>query len=311
MPNLLAPFPYFGGKRLIVDDVWRRLGTPDQYIEPFCGSAAMLLGASKVAPLEVICDGNGFIANFWRATKYQPQEVARWADYPVSHIDLGASHIWLMEQRERIGSALQDIEWPGDAKAAGRWLWGQCCWIGSGWCDWNKPGQVPHTSDAGRGVQAIGQVPHTSSAGRGYDSLWTSSGRAAWVWLHKLADRLERVRIVHGDWTRCLNNHFGGERTAVFLDPPYLGYEEPYGAQASGIDDVVRWARDNGHLRIALCGHVEDYDLSGWEQMPWSRGRLTYGGGDTTDKECVWFSPPCEKIKRKARQLHLFEGAAE
>lgn len=48
---LLAPFPYFGGKRKIVEAVWSRLGTPKQYIEPFCGSAAMLLAAPRRAEL--------------------------------------------------------------------------------------------------------------------------------------------------------------------------------------------------------------------------------------------------------------------
>jgi hypothetical protein len=136
MSTLLAPFPYFGGKRSVAAEVWQRLGLPTQYIEPFCGSAAVLLAAPKPAQLEVVCDGSGFIANFWRATKYQPAEVATWADYPVSHIDLGARHVWLMAQRDRIGAELQDCDWPGDAKVAGWWLWGQCCWIGSGWCDW-------------------------------------------------------------------------------------------------------------------------------------------------------------------------------
>ena len=318
----LAPFPYFGGKRSVAAEVWKRLGDPAQYIEPFCGSAAILLAKPKPASLEVICDGSGFIANFWRATKHQPAAVAEAADYPVSHIDLGARHVWLMAQRERIGDALQDTDWPGDAKAAGWWLWGQCCWIGSGWCEWDKVGKVPHASNAGRGIQAIGKVPHAGNAGRGIqaigkvphasdagrgiqaigqvphagnagmDHLLTSSGRAAWVWLHKLANRMERVRVVHGDWSRCLNHHFGGDDTAVFLDPPYRAYEAVY-STAPIADAVCAWARENAHLRIALCGHLGDYDLPGWDAVQWSRGRFTYSGKKTTDLECVWYSPPC------------------
>src|SRR3990167_8154103 len=197
--QILAPFPFFGAKRNLAPDVWARLGSPSQYIEPFCGSAAVLLAAPKPAALEVVCDGSGFIANFWRAVKHQHAAVAEAADYPVSHIDLGARHVWLMGQRERIGEAMHDPDWTGDDKVAGWWLWGQCAWIGSGWCDWDKrPCKVPHVSGAGRGVQAIGQVPHVGNAGMGYDALLTSSGRTAWVWLHKLATRLKRVRIVHG-----------------------------------------------------------------------------------------------------------------
>jgi DNA adenine methylase len=297
--TLLAPFPYFGGKRSVAADVWARFGTPKQYIEPFCGTAAVLLAAPKPASLEVVNDGSGFIANFWRATKHQADEVAAWADYPVSHIDLGARHRWLMAQRDAIGAGLHDPDWPGDAKVAGWWLYGQCCWIGSGWCDWF--GKVPHASDAGMGVQAIGKVPHASDAG-----MMTSAGRTALVWLRKLADRLERVRIVHGDWSRCLNHHYGANDTAVFLDPPYRAYESVYGGATAVADEVAAWASEHAHLRVALCGHAGDYDLPGWDAVQWDRGRLTYSGSTTTDKECIWYSPACI-----GRNADLFSRVAE
>ena len=315
----------FGGKRTIAIDVWERLGSPTQYIEPFCGSAAMLLAAPKTASLEVVCDASGFIANFWRAVKNQPGKVAEWADYPVSHVDLGARHRWLMEAREPLAPLLQDADWPGDAKVAGWWLWGQCAWIGSGWCEWSghnsattpngripapggdggpgqgygspgaakRYGKVPHASNAGMGIQAIGKVPHVSDAGVGDAVLWTSAGRTAWKWLHELADRLERVRVMHGDWSRCLNHHYGASDTAVFLDPPYRAYERLYGTEAPVADAVAAWAKEHPHLRVALCGHVGDYDLPGWDAVQWSRSGNTYGGDKTKDAECVWYSPGC------------------
>jgi hypothetical protein len=318
--TLNAPFPAFGGKRQIAPEVWSRFGHVKQYIEPFCFSCAVLLSASEPASLEVIGDQNGFVANFWRATKHQPASVAQHADYPVSHVDLGARHVWLMAQRERIGKELQDPNWPGDAKVAGWWLWGQCCWIGSGWCDWSALGQVPHAGNAGKGIQALGQVPHAGNAGMGIQALGqvphagsagmgellTSSGQAAWVWLHKIARRLERVRIVHGDWARCLNHHYGGTDTAVFLDPPYLSYEKLYACSDPVAKAAEAWARENPSIRVAICGHDGDYDLPGWELLRWSRGRHTYGGNKTTDIECIWFSPACLKPDRM-RQISLFD----
>lgn len=315
--TLLSPFPYFGGKRTVADGIWKRLGSPSQYIEPFCGSAAVLLAAPSPAALEVVNDASGFIANFWRAVKHQPAAVAEAADYPVSHIDLGARHIWLMAQRDRIGAEMHDPDWPGDAKVAGWWLWGQCCWIGSGWCDWDREGD--DATSAGMGVQAIGQVPQYNETGRGIlgigkqtpwadGELMTSCGRTAWRWLHKLADRLERVRVVHGDWTRCLNNHFGGNDTAVFLDPPYRAYEKLYGVNDPVADSVAEWARENANLRIALCGHRGDYDLPGWDAVEWDRGRLTYAGGKTTDQECVWYSPAC--LGRETYDLFQYHAPA-
>jgi hypothetical protein len=363
--QLLAPFPWFGGKRKVAADVWARLGSPKQYIEPFCGSAAILLAAPTVASLEVVGDMNGFIANFWRAVKYQPGKVAEWADYPVSHIDQGARHVWLHRRRESIAEGLMDAEWPGDAQAAGWWLWGQCSWIGSGWAEWDRAGepgsggQIPHVSDAGRGVQAIGkvphvgnagvgvqaigkvphvgnagrgvqaigQIPHVSNAGKGVQAigqiphvgnagmghLMTSAGRAAWEWLHRLADRLERVRIIHGDWSRCLNHHYGGVEggaVAVFFDPPYRAYEGLYSAGEKAVADAVaEWAAEHAHLRIALCGHAGDYDLPGWDAVAWKRDRATYGSTKTTDAECIWYSPACPKPERRG-QIGMFDTEA-
>lgn len=323
-----APFPWFGGKRTVTADVWKRLGKPKQYIEPFCGSAAMLLSAPEPASLEVAGDLNGFIANFWRAVKHQPGEVAKEADYPVSHIDQGARHRWLMEQRDRLGAELQDADWPGDARVAGWWLWGQCSWIGSGWCEWS--GKIPHVTDAGRGVQAAGKIPHVGNAGRGVQAagkiphvsnagmgdLLTSGGRAAWVALHVLSERLERVRLIHGAWDRCLNRHYGGASTAVFLDPPYRAYEALYGIGegASVAGAVEDWARENADARVVLCGHLGDYpslDAAGWDCVPWKRQRLTYGGGETTDKEALWYSPACLPAAPKFRQRDLFANEGE
>ena len=256
---------------MIASEIHRRFGNPLQYIEPFCGSAAVLLAAPEKASLEVIGDVNFYIANFWRCLKFQPEAVYHSQDYPVSHIDLAARHRWLTDASRTIAlqKNLEDPEWIGDAHIAGWWVWGQCCWIGSGWCE----SQIPHASDAGRGVLE---------------------------WFFHLSQRLERVRVNHGDWTRMLNHHYGGKDTAIFFDPPYRNFEALYHKTADRLvaDAVAVWCRENEtECRIALCGHAGDYDLPGWEIMPWSRGRLTYGGGKTTEKEMIWFSPTCLKPK--------------
>jgi hypothetical protein len=145
-------------------------------------------------------------------------------------------------------------------------------------------------SDAGRGVQALGKIPHVSDAG---PQLWTSSGRTAWFWLHQVAARLERVRVLHGSWDRCLNHHYGGENTAVVLDPPYTEFTEVYGKIEDVAQAVAAWAREHAHLRIALCGHRGDYEMPEWDVLEWERASNTYAGTATRDAECVWFSPAC------------------
>lgn len=133
---LKAPFPYFGGKRRVAALVWERLGDVDNYIEGFCGSAAVLLARPHDPRIETINDADCMVANFWRATQQAPELVAEFADGPVNEVDLHARHRWLVlsdeakEFRRRMRSEPDYF----DAKVAGWWCWGLCCWIGGGWC---------------------------------------------------------------------------------------------------------------------------------------------------------------------------------
>jgi hypothetical protein len=167
-------------------------------------------------------------------------------------------------------------------------------------------GKVPHVSDAGRGIQATGQVPHVGNAD---PSFWTSSGAVAHRWLSILAARLERVRVVHGSWDRCLNNHYGAERTAVYFDPPYENFEGLYGVKNNVAQDVAAWCRENANLRIAISGHVGDYELPGWDAVQWERGGNTYAGAGTKDLEMIWFSPACLPAQGP-KQRSLFDEPA-
>lgn len=132
-----APFPAIGGKRRIASLVWERFGDVSNYIEPFCFSAAVLLNRPTSPRIETINDANHFVANFWRATAADPDAVADAADWPVNEADLHSRHRWLVYSDEARALAYKIKESPDyfDAKVAGWWAWGACCWIGSGWCE--------------------------------------------------------------------------------------------------------------------------------------------------------------------------------
>ncbi len=74
--KLKAPFPYFGGKRKVTDVIWKVLGDVENYVEPFLGSAAVLLGRPTPPKKETVNDKDCFLINFWRAIKHNPDEVA-------------------------------------------------------------------------------------------------------------------------------------------------------------------------------------------------------------------------------------------
>lgn len=132
--TLKAPFPWFGGKSRVALLVWQRFGAVRNYVEPFAGSLTVLLGRPTPPKVETVNDIECYLANFWRALAADPEQVAHYADYPVNEADLHARHRWLVATgRARVEQLRTDPEF-FDAKIAGWWVWGQCLWIGSGWC---------------------------------------------------------------------------------------------------------------------------------------------------------------------------------
>lgn len=321
--TLAAPFPYFGGKSNACDTVWRAFGEVDNYVEPFAGSAAMLLGAPDGKRTETINDADGFVANFWRAVAYDAEAVAEHTDWPNNEADLFARHSWLVRQSRALLEYLHgDPNWY-DAKIAGWWCWGACNWIGSGWCSgtgpWVHDGtalvdvrKLPHLGNAGRGVNR--KLPHLGDAGRGVNRqlphLSAGQGsRAAYIldWFALLQARLRDVRVACGDWSRVLTESVTTRHgmTAVFLDPPYTKGEMDYTAGGVGgvlADEVRAWCQANGSntdLRIVLCGHAGEHDeliAHGWHTRDWTARKgyaLTDEAVENSASETIWCSPAC------------------
>lgn len=317
-----APFPYFGGKSTIAADIWKRFG-PDvsNYVEPFAGSMAVLLARPNWTPeqraTETVNDANGFVSNFWRALKHAPDEVAFHADWPVNENDLHARHAWLVREHiETLGPRLEGDPEYYDVKVAGWWVWGMCCWIGSGFCSGNGPwqaigGQLVHLGDAGMGVNR--QLVHLGNAGMGEAG---TGEQGLYAWMQALAERIERVRVCSGDWSRVMGPSVTEKHgtCSVFLDPPYsdeagrvMGlYATDDGSVAH---DVRRWAiehGDNQQFRIALCGYDSEHGKhmpDGWEAWAWKAhggfGSQGSGAGrDNAMREVIWFSPHCLNVER-------------
>jgi DNA adenine methylase len=305
--DLRAPFPWFGGKSRVAALVWQRFGNVPNYVEPFAGSLAVLLGRPRHHPpsVETVNDLDAYLANFWRAVRSDPDEVARWADYPVNEADLLARHAWLLSLADFRARMRTEPDY-FDPKVAGWWLWGICSWIGSGWCT-HAAEQLPHLGDAGKGVHRR-KLPHLGDAGR---------GAAILDYMGELAERLREVRVACGDWTRVLGDSVTVKHgvTGVFLDPPYSEDEHTvdYAAGTGNVAaDVREWARENGGnrlLRIALCGYEGEHEMPGWHEVAW-KARGGYGsqsdgrGRENARRERIWFSPHC-----LAPELDLF-GAA-
>ena len=312
--KLKAPFTYFGGKSTVADIVWSALGDVKHYIEPFFGSGAVLLNRPNYDPkkhIESVNDKDGFICNVWRGLQFNSDEVAKWCDWPVNHIDLTARKKKLIaNEKYLVENLAKDDKWH-DPLLAGYWIWAACCWIGSGL---TQLGQIPHISYGGNGVHTLGQIPHISYGGNGVHALGkrphisdggngvhalgkrphiSDGGKGVqepyntniYSWFRDLSERLRYVRVVCGDWTRVCGGNWQDTigLCGMFFDPPYGvtdRYTKIYHHDSTDIaKDVMEWCIDRGgkeSYRIVLAGYDEYEELKnhGWTSFNWK----TQGG---------------------------------
>lgn len=312
--TLKAPFPWFGGKSRVAPLVWERFGQVRNYVEPFAGSLACLLGRPQPSEgTETANDLDGFVANFWRALAADPEAVAHHADWPVNENDLHARHSWLLTQTDSLRPRLEGDPDFFDAKIAGWWVWGVCCWIGAGFCSGKGPWKVAevdgarqlvHLGGAGRGVNR--QLVHLGDAGQGVNRKRVDALAA---YLGALSERLRGVRVCSGDWLRVCGSTPTVKQglTGVFLDPPYAAAAnrqgDLYRVDNDSVAHAVReWAvahGDDPKVRIALCGYENEHAMpEGWACVPWE-AKGGYGsqgdgrGRANAGRERVWFSPHC------------------
>ena len=340
---LRAPFPWFGGKRRVASLVWERFGNVPNYVEPFAGSLAVLLGRPHAPKTETVNDRDCYLANFWRALRADPDDVARFADWPVNEAEIEARHHWLVAQVDFRERMMRDPEF-FDAKVAGWWVYGLCGWIGSGWCQaataapgHRRPRCASETEeevalgDGGRGVHRklphLGsgrgvhrKLPHLGDGGRGVHRQLPHLGdgekfEALSTYFSQLAERLRGVRVACGDWERVMGDSVTWRHgtTAIFLDPPYDDGAIDYSAGGRGISaEVAEWCREHGddkRLRIALCGYEGDHAMpESWSVVAW-KAHGGYGSqresadNENATRERIWFSPGCEKVEE--RQLSI------
>ena len=304
--KIKAPFPYFGGKSRIADTVWDVLGGDEvkHYIEPFCGSCAVLLKRPNYTQkmVETVNDADCHIANVWRCLKLKPEETAYYADEPVNHLELNVKREYLRNNADSLrGLLYSDLE-ACDPKMAGFYIWASSCWIGSGL---TRKTSLPLVGNSGNGIH--GKVPFDNNSGR-LEHIYE--------WFNHLSYRLRKVRVVCGDWTQVCGGNWQNNigLCGMFFDPPYSGIRTKniYGEDDLEVyQKVNEWVSKRGSdpkFRIVVAGYdgehnnlVEDY---GWSVVEWKANggfsNLARNGSKAKGKqnarlERLWLSPHCIK----------------
>lgn len=110
------PLTYYGGKLQLADRIVSLLPAHQHYVEPYCGSLAVLL-AKPESKMETANDLDGELVTFWRVLRDQPAELARAAaltphsraEHQMSYETVGdemetARRVWVRLTQGRSGS---------------------------------------------------------------------------------------------------------------------------------------------------------------------------------------------------------------
>ena len=196
----LSAFPYPGGKTPYVEQILQHFPLHRRYVEPFGGSAAILLNKPK-SYVEVFNDLDDDVVQFFRTVREQREELQAWLrTVPYSET-----------QYAEWQAAYDDGQRPdGDVERAGRWFY----------LRYSNYGGSP---DRRAGFKRPGKRNEARSFRGGIDTL------------DAIVDRLQEVTIANEDALDVLDR-YDHEETLFYLDPPYYEAEERYYPAAEGFD---------------------------------------------------------------------------
>lgn len=267
------PIPYYGGKITIGPQIGTLLPEHMHYVEPYCGSLAVLMAKPR-SPHETVNDIDGDLMTFWRIVRERPDELAHVCSLtPHSRQEFRTCSEWM--RGDRGDEVLADIE-------VARRVW-VCLTQGRG-------GVLRNT-----GWRHYVRPTGTSSFP---DYLLGYIGR-----IHEAADRLAGVSLDCLPALDVIAKYGQHADVLLYVDPPYLGSTR--GESADGYKHEMRAEDDHRQLAEALriaraavvvSGYPSDlYDRDLFAD--WDRHSMATGTGQGVNQwgnrtEVLWSNRP-------------------
>lgn len=184
---MLSAFPYPGGKTPYVNDILRYFPDHRRYVEPFGGSAAMLLNKPE-SYVEVYNDINSDVVYFFRTVRERREELVEWLHAVPFSREL---------YEEWVDEFFDGYRPDDDIERAGRWFFLRYTQYG---------GKV----DGRSGFKASGKRNEARSFRGGVEAL------------DEVVDRFAEVTVENADYREVIDR-YDGEEAFFYVDPPYVG----------------------------------------------------------------------------------------
>jgi DNA adenine methylase len=192
-----SPFPWFGGKQKLADDIIALFPAHAVYVEVFGGGASVLL-SKRPANLDVYNDLDEGVVNFFRCLRDEPErlvplleltpysrsewQVARDTWFKIED-SVERARRWYVVASQSFGAMVAKDRHPNGERAHGR-----------GW-----------------GGERLGRMHlnRAASTANRIDNLW------------RFVERMRLVQIESLDWRACIER-YDHEDCLFYLDPPYV-----------------------------------------------------------------------------------------
>ena len=273
------PFPYIGSKRRLASKIVGLLPEHSCYVEPFGGSAAVLL-SKRPAETDVYNDLNGHLVTFFKVVRDRPEELQEWLQATPYSRKLHDEY-----RRKLYG----DEEVPNDEIArAGMTFFMQ------------------HTTFGGKLNASFKQPAQRNETKRWYDM--TSPYRDGINMLTEISDKIASCVIEQLDWRECIRR-YDSPSTVFYLDPPYQQSGDVYGFEFSATDLTDALYGINGEWLLSF--DADDLDVGhawkGNETLTWAVDNTSDTKIGSTENLYTSFEP-CENIRHENRHTDAMEA---
>lgn len=229
----LSAFPYVGGKTRLAGWITDHLPEHTVYVEPFGGSAAVLLNKPR-SNIEVYNDLDGDVVQFFEVARDRPDELAEWCRRTPYSEELHAEWVQAFYSGER----------PDDpVERAGRFLF------------------LRYTQYAGKYEGPSGFKRDTPRTRVGESTTWAAVPER----VDDVCARLQGVSIQNRHFAEVIE-HYDGDDVVFNLDPPYVGKEHSY--RVTDFDHADLADALDGIDGYALVSYTDRPDglYDGWEE---------------------------------------------
>lgn len=226
---LRAPFGYPGGKSRSVKKILPHLPYRKRYIEPFGGSAAILL-ARNPSKLEIFNDRYGGVVAFYRCLR-DPTLFQGLLDWLELTIHAREEFVWCKQTWENVDDPIE---------RAARWYYMIQSSFGSIGRNWGR--QTSRSSMAGKIRNKLKLFPAIHA-------------------------RFHSVQVENQDWEDCLRDYSSPD-AVIYLDPPYVDVNRGTYKNEMSIErhkDLIKWIFGSSAF-IAVSGYSNPlYEEHPWD----------------------------------------------